>query len=170
MRKARRRRRVIVRTRGRGRTVPRGAEVIPLDLASLDSVREFAAAVTRQLGDTRIDILVLNAGMPTSTAQGRSVGGYELTLAVNHLAHYLLARLLVPHMAHHGRLVITHSHTHDPDVTPIARRWPTASSSTPTEWQPTQQTASNGYSIVQAEDRDQVLSLAEGPRVSRAWH
>jgi hypothetical protein len=29
--------------------VPRGVEVIPLDLASLDSVRGFADAVTRQL-------------------------------------------------------------------------------------------------------------------------
>jgi NAD(P)-dependent dehydrogenase (short-subunit alcohol dehydrogenase family) len=43
-----------------------------------------------------------------------------LTFAVNHLAHYLLARLLVPRMADHGRLVITTSDTHDPAVTPIA--------------------------------------------------
>jgi NAD(P)-dependent dehydrogenase (short-subunit alcohol dehydrogenase family) len=41
--------RVIIGARGSGRTVPRGVEVIPLDLASLDSVREFADAVTRQL-------------------------------------------------------------------------------------------------------------------------
>lgn len=43
-----------------------------------------------------------------------------MTFAVNHLAHYLLARLLVPHMAPHGRLVITTSETHDPALTPIA--------------------------------------------------
>jgi NAD(P)-dependent dehydrogenase (short-subunit alcohol dehydrogenase family) len=43
-----------------------------------------------------------------------------LTFAVNHLAHYLLARLLLPRMADHGRLVITTSETHDPAVTPIA--------------------------------------------------
>ncbi|MFE2184868.1 SDR family NAD(P)-dependent oxidoreductase [Streptomyces sp. NPDC059455] len=111
--------RIIIGVRGSG-TVPRGAEVIPLDLASLDSVRDFADAVTRQLGDARIDILVLNAGMQTSNAEARSADGYELTFAVNHLAHYLLARLLVPHMADHGRLVITTSETHDPAVTPIA--------------------------------------------------
>ncbi|CAM5713417.1 SDR family NAD(P)-dependent oxidoreductase [Streptomyces aurantiogriseus] len=111
--------RVIVGARGSG-TVPPGAEVVPLDLASLASVRAFAAAVTQQLGDARIDILVLNAGMQTATADGRSAEGYELTFAVNHLAHYLLARLLAPHLADHGRLVITTSETHDPAVTPIA--------------------------------------------------
>jgi NAD(P)-dependent dehydrogenase (short-subunit alcohol dehydrogenase family) len=111
--------RVIIGARG-NRTVPRGAEVIPLDLASLDSVRDFADAVTRQIGEARIDILVLNAGMQTSNTERRSADGYELTFAVNHLAHYLLARLLVPHMADHGRLVITTSDTHDPAITPIA--------------------------------------------------
>ena len=61
--------RVIIGARGGGRTLPRGVEVIPLDLASLDSVRGFAAAVTRQVGAARIDILVLNAGMQTSNAE-----------------------------------------------------------------------------------------------------
>jgi NAD(P)-dependent dehydrogenase (short-subunit alcohol dehydrogenase family) len=112
--------RVIIGARASRRAVPRGAEVIPLDLASLHSVREFADTVTRQLGDTRIDVLVLNAGMQTANAEGRSADGYELTFAVNHLAHYLLARLLLPRMADHGRLVITTSDTHDPAITPIA--------------------------------------------------
>ena len=112
--------RVIIGARGSGRTVPRGVAVIPLDLASLASVREFADAVTRQLGDARIDILILNAGIQASNTERRSAEGYELTFAVNHLAHYLLARLLLPRLADHGRLVITTSETHDPVVTPIA--------------------------------------------------
>jgi NAD(P)-dependent dehydrogenase (short-subunit alcohol dehydrogenase family) len=58
--------------------------------------------------------------MQTSSTEARSVDGYELTFAVNHLAHYLLARLMVPRMADHGRLVITTSETHDPAITPIA--------------------------------------------------
>lgn len=111
--------RIIVGARGSGRAVPRGVEVIPLDLASLDSVREFANVVIRQLGDAYIDVLVLNAGMQTSNTERRSAEGYELTFAVNHLAHYLLARLLMPRMADHGRLVITTSETHDPAVTPL---------------------------------------------------
>lgn len=112
--------RVIIGARGSDRTVPDGVEVIPLDLASLDSVREFTKDVIQKIGDMRIDILVLNAGMQSSKTEKRSEDGYELTFAVNHLAHYLLARLLVPYMADYGRLVITTSDTHDPAITPIA--------------------------------------------------
>lgn len=112
--------RVIVGARGSGPTAPCGVEVLPLDLASLASVREFVDAVTRRLGDARVDVLVLNAGMQTSDNLHRSADGYEMTFAVNHLAHYLLARLLAPRMASHGRLVITTSETHDPAITPIA--------------------------------------------------
>lgn len=112
--------RVIVGARGSERPVPPGVDVMPLDLASLTSVRQFAEAVARRLGDARIDVLVLNAGMQTANNERRSAEGYELTFAVNHLAHYLLARLLVPRMAQHGRLMITTSETHDPAVTPIA--------------------------------------------------
>jgi len=108
--------RVIIGARGSGRTVPPGVEVIPLDLASLTSVREFAHAVKRQLGDTRINILILNAGMRGSTADQRSAEGYGLTFAVNHLAHYLLARLLLSSMADHSRLVITSSNMHNPPI------------------------------------------------------
>ncbi|RWA72355.1 MAG: SDR family NAD(P)-dependent oxidoreductase [Mesorhizobium sp.] len=114
--------RVIIGARGGGRSEPRGVEVLPLDLASLASVREFADTVARQLGDARIDVLVLNAGMQTSSTEERSADGYELTFAVNHLAHYLLARRLLPLIADLGRLVITTSETHDPAVTPIAPR------------------------------------------------
>lgn len=112
--------RVIIGARGSGRAVPHGVEVLPLDLASLASVREFANAVTQRLGDAHINILVLNAGMQTANTGRRSADGYELTFAVNHLAHYLLARLLLPNMAEHGRIIITTSETHDPAVTPIA--------------------------------------------------
>ncbi|ANL12135.1 MULTISPECIES: SDR family NAD(P)-dependent oxidoreductase [unclassified Rhizobium] len=112
--------RVIVDARGNGRKIPRGVEVIPLDLASLASVRQFINTVRDQLGEAGIDVLVLNAGMQSSTSEGRSSDDYELTFAVNHLAHYLLARLLLPDMADHGRLIITTSETHDPAVTPIA--------------------------------------------------
>jgi NAD(P)-dependent dehydrogenase (short-subunit alcohol dehydrogenase family) len=97
-----------------GRTVPHGVEVIPLDLASLASVRDFADAVNQTLGEAQIDILILNAGMRGSDADQRSADGYGLTFAVCHLAHYLLARLLFPIMANHSRLVITSSNMHNP--------------------------------------------------------
>ncbi|MDX2937207.1 SDR family NAD(P)-dependent oxidoreductase [Streptomyces ipomoeae] len=94
--------------------------ILPLDLASLTGVRAFADAVARQLDDARIGILVLNAGVQSAATDKRSADGYELTFAVNHLAHYLLARLPLPLMADHGHLVITTSSTHDPANTPIA--------------------------------------------------
>jgi len=111
---------VITGVRGKGRTVS-GAEVFPLDLASLASVRAFADAVKQRLGDATIEMLVLNAGAQFRTEQ-RSVDGFEMTFAVNHLAHYLLARLLMPSIAEGGRLVVTTSDTHDPSKMPLAPR------------------------------------------------
>ncbi len=97
----------------RGGKVP-GAEMLPLDLASLARVRAFAAAVIAAIGTTPIDALVLNAGGQRPDVDARSADGYELTFATNHLSHYLLARLLLPHMASGGRIVLTSSGTHDP--------------------------------------------------------
>lgn len=89
-------------------------ESIPLDLTDLDLVREFAKAVRERLGDTRIDALVFNAGMVLPDVTGRTVDGYETTFAVNHLAHYLLLRLLLPFLADGAIVVFTTSGTHDP--------------------------------------------------------
>jgi NAD(P)-dependent dehydrogenase (short-subunit alcohol dehydrogenase family) len=111
---------VLTGVRGDGRSVP-GAEGFPLDLASLASVRAFADAVKQRLGDAKIDMLVLNAGAQFPKDQ-RSVDGFEMTFATNHLSHYLLARLLLPDMAVGGRLVLTTSDTHDPAVIPIGPR------------------------------------------------
>jgi len=87
----------------------------PLDLDSLANVRVFAAAVSSE----PIDVLVLNAGLqlarPATTADG-----FERTFAVNHLAHYLLLRLLVERMQPGGRIILTASGTHDPaEKTPV---------------------------------------------------
>jgi NAD(P)-dependent dehydrogenase (short-subunit alcohol dehydrogenase family) len=89
------------------------AETLPLDLTRLDSVRSFAAAVSERLGATPIDALVLNAGR-SGHADERTADGFEPTFAVNHLAHYLLLRLLLPRLADHARIILTTSGTHDP--------------------------------------------------------
>jgi NAD(P)-dependent dehydrogenase (short-subunit alcohol dehydrogenase family) len=91
-----------------------GTEVVQLDLASLASVRAFADVVLERTGERGIDVLVLNAGAQFPTADRRSADGFELTFAVNHLAHYLLARLLLPALAEGGRIILTTSDTHDP--------------------------------------------------------
>lgn len=112
---------LVIGARG-SKTVPANAVLLPLDLAALTSVREFADNVIAHLGDADIDVLVLNAGMQSPTTERRSADGFELTFAVNHLAHYLLARLLLPHIADGGRLIITTSDTHDPAILPLAPR------------------------------------------------
>jgi NAD(P)-dependent dehydrogenase (short-subunit alcohol dehydrogenase family) len=68
---------------------------LPADLASLAEVRSLADAVRRD-GDG-LDALVNNAGIGTSGARRElSADGFELRFAVNYLAGFLLARLLLP--------------------------------------------------------------------------
>lgn len=102
--------RVLLGARGQG---PSGAETLELDLARLDSVRSFARTVADRLRTTEIDALVLNAGR-IGHAGDRTTDGFEPTFAVNHLAHYLLVRLLQPRLADGAVVVLTTSGTHDP--------------------------------------------------------
>jgi NAD(P)-dependent dehydrogenase (short-subunit alcohol dehydrogenase family) len=97
----------------------KGLDVLPLDLARLDSVRSFATAVDERLGATPVDVLVLNAGLSFHSVDQRTPDGFETTFAVNHLAQYLLLRLLLPRLAEGGRVVITSSSTHDPKLAGI---------------------------------------------------
>jgi NAD(P)-dependent dehydrogenase (short-subunit alcohol dehydrogenase family) len=89
-------------------------ESMPLDLKALDSVRAFATLVRERLDDTPIDALVLNAGVILPDVSDRTVDGFETTFAVNHLAQYLLLRLLLPALADSAIVVLTTSGTHDP--------------------------------------------------------
>jgi len=69
-----------------------------VDLSSLDSVNDFAAAVLK-LGK-RIDALVCNAAvyLPNQQAPTWTKDGYEMSFGVNHLAHHLLVRKLLPEL------------------------------------------------------------------------
>src|SRR5215218_2211216 len=74
-------------------------ELRPLDLASLDSVGEAAAAI---LADhPRIDLLVNNAGV-MAIAEARNGEGFEMQLAVNHLGRFALAARLVEALLRSG--------------------------------------------------------------------
>lgn len=88
-------------------------EALPLDLASLASVREFCRQVLDKCGETGIDLLVLNAG--GNFPLGKTGDGFETNFAVNHLAHYVIIRTLWPILNHEARIVLTTSGTHDPD-------------------------------------------------------
>ncbi len=73
---------------------PKGSvEVRPLDLSSLDSVRDFAAGVRGT--ESRIDVLVNNAGL-MATDRSLTVDGFEMQLGVNHLGHFALTAELLP--------------------------------------------------------------------------
>merc|ERR1712087_181184 len=85
------------------------------DLASLASVRSFASSFRGR----NIDTLVLNAGVARGTSEGiprRTADGFEETIGVNHLGHFLLASLLTPTLkaAPKPRIVVTASPVHDP--------------------------------------------------------
>ncbi|MGA3113120.1 MAG: SDR family NAD(P)-dependent oxidoreductase [Syntrophobacteraceae bacterium] len=109
--------RVLIGARRQG---PAKTETLSLELARLASVREFAEAVSATLGATEIDALVLNAGLQFPNTDQRTEDGFETTFAVNHLAHYLLLRLLLPKLAQGAIVVVTTSDTHDPQINPIA--------------------------------------------------
>ncbi len=97
-----------VRDTGRGEqaaaTMPGVTEVRRLDLASLESVREFAADWNDQ-----IDLLINNAGVMVPPFS-RTADGFELQFGTNHLGHFALTNLLLGHVT--GRVVTVSSTGH----------------------------------------------------------
>jgi NAD(P)-dependent dehydrogenase (short-subunit alcohol dehydrogenase family) len=94
-------------------------DTLPLDLARLSNVRSFVQALTTKLDGTEIDVLILNAGAQFGNTKQRTGDGFESTFAINHLAHYLLLRLLTPSLAKNATVVITTSDVHDPKMNPL---------------------------------------------------
>ncbi len=84
-------------------------EVMELDLASLASVRAFAAAFLAQ--GRRLDALVNNAGI-TSRERRLSPDGHELVVATNYLGPCLLSLLLLPALGKDSRVVNLTSNIH----------------------------------------------------------
>jgi len=73
------------------------ADFLAADLSALADVRRLAGAV--QQATKRLDLLINNAGIGSGGPQGTrqtSADGYELRLAVNYLAGFLLTHLLLP--------------------------------------------------------------------------
>ncbi|CAH2059105.1 unnamed protein product, partial [Iphiclides podalirius] len=64
-----------------------------LDLSSFSSIRAFADDVIKS--ETRLDVLIHNAGYAGSFTKRRSVDGIELTMATNHYGPFLLTHLLI---------------------------------------------------------------------------
>jgi protochlorophyllide reductase len=99
--------------RAGGGTAP---AVAVCDLGDLDSVRACGQTLLAQ--GQPIDTLVLNAGLQYAGAKTPRLTpqGHELTIAVNHLGHFLLAQQLTPLLlaGQVPRLVVTASEVHDP--------------------------------------------------------
>jgi protochlorophyllide reductase len=93
--------------------------IIHVDLGSLASVRQFVKDF-RATGRS-LDALVCNAAiyMPLLKAPLRSPEGYELSVATNHLGHFLLCNLMLEDLQKSSRsdrrLVILGTVTHNPD-------------------------------------------------------
>jgi NAD(P)-dependent dehydrogenase (short-subunit alcohol dehydrogenase family) len=69
------------------------AEVRPLDLADLASVRSFAAGYDTD----RLDLLINNAGV-MAVPYAKTADGFETQFGVNHLGHFALTGLLLPRL------------------------------------------------------------------------
>jgi NAD(P)-dependent dehydrogenase (short-subunit alcohol dehydrogenase family) len=80
-------------------------EVRPLDLENLASIRAFASAWTGP-----IDILINNAGIML-VPEARTLDGFERQMGTNHLGHFALTNLLLPHIT--DRIVTVSSNAHE---------------------------------------------------------
>lgn len=101
---------------------------VTADLSSLAQVRELAARVLELSPD--LSVLVNNAGVQPHRRQ-ETPDGFELTFAVNHLAPFLLTKLLTEALQRNGgRVITTSSSTHtagtlDFDDLQMTRDWST---------------------------------------------
>ncbi|HTY47392.1 MAG TPA: SDR family oxidoreductase [Methanomassiliicoccales archaeon] len=93
------------------RTGNKSLEIIRCDLSSLDNVRSAAKEFLSK--HERLDVLIANAGV----IQGKrhlTADGFEYTLGVNHLAHFVLTNLLLDTLKRSApsRVVVTSSASH----------------------------------------------------------
>ena len=85
--------------------------VMELDTACLDSVRRFAAAYEKSERGN-IYALLCNAGISGSHS-GLTGDGFDVIFETNHLGHFLLTNLLLPHMETDGLIFATSSDMHE---------------------------------------------------------
>jgi NAD(P)-dependent dehydrogenase (short-subunit alcohol dehydrogenase family) len=95
----------------KGETQNPQVQVLQLDLASLASIRQAAEALKTPLYG-----LINNAGVSVTRENRLTQDGFEETVGVNHLGHFLLTNLLlVKHWNSLKRIVIVSSDLHNPE-------------------------------------------------------
>ena len=89
-------------------------EAMQLDLADLDSVRDFSVAFAERF--EWLDLLVNNAGVMAPPERLTTKQGFELQLGINHLGHFALTGRLMPQLlaAGESRVVTVSSFAHEP--------------------------------------------------------
>ncbi len=106
--------RVVITSRSKGkadkaldeiRTASPDADVdwVQLDLADLDEVERAAAQLQEQC--PQLDAVINNAGV-MQTPELRTKQGYELQLGTNHIGHFKLNSLLMPHLERSGARIV----------------------------------------------------------------
>jgi NAD(P)-dependent dehydrogenase (short-subunit alcohol dehydrogenase family) len=68
--------------------------IVPLDMASLASIRGFAGEFISS--GARLDVLVNNAGVMALPKREQTADGFERQFGTNHLGHFALTGLLMP--------------------------------------------------------------------------
>lgn len=92
---------------------PQRCTVMPMDLASLTSVRAFTEDV-RGATLPPLHAIVCNAGVQVVSGTEWTQDGVEMTFGVNHLGHFALVQGLLGELAHPARILVVSSGTHDP--------------------------------------------------------
>ncbi|RUS17914.1 oxidoreductase [Endogone sp. FLAS-F59071] len=83
-----------------------------LDLSSLASVKAFAEEV--KASGIQINTLICNAGILSYYSYSKTVDGFELQFGTNHVAHFLLTRLLIDNLINNSpsRVIVVSSLGH----------------------------------------------------------
>lgn len=84
-----------------------------LDLASLQSIRNFEAAFSKS-EHNQLSTLINNAGSQHIGETAYTKDGFEITFGTNHLGGFYLTQLLSPYMTPGASITFTASDTHDP--------------------------------------------------------
>ena len=87
-----------------------------MDLSDLNSIDSLCCEVKKK--QMNIDVLVLNAGLQYTGSKSprRSIQGFELTFAVNHLSHFYLTEKILSliNISKNTKIIITSSEVHNP--------------------------------------------------------
>ena len=75
---------------------PINAELVELDMASLASIRAFAASFASR--GLPLDLLINNAGVMALPTRELTPDGFERQFGTNHLGHFALTGLLIPQL------------------------------------------------------------------------